>query len=497
MKGIILAAGIGSRLRPMTNAKPKCLVTSAGKTILQYQLDAYRKAGVKNIAIVVGYEGNAIVDYCKHIKDIEIEIIENDIYEDTNNMYSLYLARDYLKDSDFILNNADLTIDENIVKLMIEDERKDLIAVDKGLYNEESMKISVKEGANYISDISKKITEGNSVGCSIDFYKFSMKSGAIFFNEIVKIIEEERNLKDWTEVAMQRLFMSQILEFQPIDISGLSWVEIDNYEDLASSDSIFSQKEKKILDYEHFCFDLDGTVYVGGDLVEGAVEKINYLVSLKKKISFISNNSSKNKSEYVRKLTGIGIGCSESNITLSTDSVIKFLKENDVKKVYVLGTIALERALLDEGFELSEEHAEYVVVGYDTELTYKKLVIASSLINRSIDYVATHCDMFCPSENGPIPDAGALIELLVCTTGVRPVKIFGKPLASMIIDVCNLKGITLEDTVMIGDRLYTDIKLAENANISSVLVLSGETSRDQVEYSEIRPTYILNSIADI
>ncbi|BCV44432.1 phosphocholine cytidylyltransferase family protein [Shewanella algae] len=244
MIGVILAAGVGSRLRPMTNDKPKCLVSTAGKPILQYQLDTYKEAGIKKLIIVVGYEGKAVKDYLKHNKDFDITIIENEAYEDTNNMYSLYLVREHIRGKAFILNNADLSVDSSLVSRMINDKRTDLVAVDTGLFNEESMKITVN-GNNKIVDISKKIMEESSFGCSIDFYKFSAESCEIFLTEIESIIEIDSNLKDWTEVAMQRLFMSQKLVFEPLDIKGLSWVEIDNYEDLALSDEIFSQKKKK------------------------------------------------------------------------------------------------------------------------------------------------------------------------------------------------------------------------------------------------------------
>ncbi|MBU2933893.1 sugar phosphate nucleotidyltransferase [Vibrio cyclitrophicus] len=243
MIAVILAAGVGSRLRPMTNDKPKCLVTTAGKTILQYQLDTYKEAGIKELVIVVGYEGQAIKDYCKHIKDFNITIVENTIYEDTNNMYSFYLAKEYVKGKAFILNNADLSVDSSLVSKMLSDSRSDLVAVDAGLFNDESMKVSLNSD-NKIIDISKQVSESNSFGCSIDFYKFSEESSDLFFNELENIIEVDKNLKDWTEVAMQRLFQSQALKFEAFDIEGLPWVEIDNYDDLALSDEIFSQKKK-------------------------------------------------------------------------------------------------------------------------------------------------------------------------------------------------------------------------------------------------------------
>lgn len=244
MIGVILAAGVGSRLRPMTNDKPKCLVTTAGKSILQYQLDAYKEGGIKELVVVVGYEGQAVKEYLKHNKDFKIKIIDNDIYEDTNNMYSFYLTKEYVKGKAFILNNADLSVESSLIANMLADERKDLVAVDVGLFNDESMKVTIDEVGN-ISDISKQVKKENAVGCSIDFYKFSERSSTRFFEEMETIIDVDKNLKDWTEVAMQRLFQSQELQFSVFDIQGLSWVEIDNYDDLALSDEIFSQKKKK------------------------------------------------------------------------------------------------------------------------------------------------------------------------------------------------------------------------------------------------------------
>lgn len=159
MKGLILAAGVGSRLRPMTNNKPKCLVKVCGKPILEYQLDAYYKAGIKDIIIVVGYEGQAIYDYCKHIKKLNITIVSNDDYETTNNMYSVYLARNYLKGFPFILNNADLAIEDSIIHALVSHESENSVAVDLGCYNDESMKVIVED--NKIISISKKSQKMN------------------------------------------------------------------------------------------------------------------------------------------------------------------------------------------------------------------------------------------------------------------------------------------------------------------------------------------------
>lgn len=496
MIGVILAAGVGSRLRPMTNTKPKCLVTSAGQPILQYQLDAYKESGITDIVIVVGYEGVAIVDYCKHIKDFNITIIENEIYEDSNNMYSFYLAKEYVKGKAFILNNADLTVDSALVRKMMDDCREDLVAVDVGRFNYESMKVSLNNN-NKICDISKLVEENASYGCSIDFYKFSESSSNIFFDQITKIIEVDGNLKDWTEVAMQRLFQSQELKFEAFNIENMPWVEIDNYDDLALSDKIFSQKNKLISDYDCYCFDLDGTVYVGNNEIEGVVETINRLSELGKNVYFISNNSSKSKTEYVKKLSSIGLNSNVNQIVLSSDALISYLHEKNVKKVFVLGTNSLKKVILDSGLDLCSHNPEFVVIGYDTELTYSKLTDACRLINNGVDFISTHSDLVCPSENGPIPDIGLLTSMIEKTTNKRVFKVFGKPNAELINSLIKKEQLSKKNTLMIGDRLYTDIQMAVNADVDSLLVLSGDTTRDSVESHPNMPTYVLKDVSEI
>lgn len=496
MIGIILAAGVGSRLRPMTNDKPKCLVSTAGKAILQYQIDAYIEAGINELIIIVGYEGKAIRDYCKHIKGIDITILENSDYETTNNMYSLYLARELAKGQDFILNNADLSIDKSIVKNLLQFPERNAIAVDSSIYNDESMKISTNI-KGYISDISKKIPQDKASACSIDFYKFSASASETFFDEITRIVEDEGNLKDWTEVAMQRLFNEERLDFAACDIAGLKWVEIDNYDDLALSDRLFSDFDRKIGEVEHVFLDLDGTVYVGNTVIPGAPEAIAHLEAAGKNIFYLSNNSSKSKIDYVERLAKLGISTSVEKIILSTDAVIAHLKLSKVTKVHILGTNSLKKTFIDNDFQIDSSSPEYVVIGYDTELNYQKLITACKYINEGADILATHCDIFCPSEQGPIPDAGALIEMIRLTTGKSPSKVFGKPNREMLEPIMRESNLSPTNCLMVGDRLHTDVLMANNASMLSLLVLSGETSRDQVEYSTATPDFILNSLSDV
>jgi HAD superfamily hydrolase (TIGR01450 family) len=494
--GVILAAGIGSRLRPMTNHKPKCLVQSAGKALLQYQIDAYVEAGVGEIVILVGYESAAIVDYCKHIRGVSIRIVENAEYETTNNMYSLHLVREHLRGRSFVLNNADLAVDRSVVRRLLEVPGENAVAVDTSVYIDESMKVAVGEDGR-IRDISKAIRPESAHGCSIDFYKFSAAAGEVLFDEIARIIEVEGSVREWTEVAMQRLFQAGRLDFRACDIAGLEWVEVDNYEDLALADRTFSGFDAVLDEIDTFVFDLDGTVYVGDRPVEGAARVIGHLQELGKSVYFASNNSSASSADYVARLAAMGIRVGASQIILSSDAMVAWLHRHGVRRIHVLGTRSFRARLAAEGFEVGAADPEYVVVGYDTELDYAKLVAACRLINRGVDILATHMDTFCPTEAGPIPDIGAMLEMIRATTGRVPKKVFGKPDESMILLLQDRTGADPRRTLVVGDRLHTDIAMARAAGVRSLLVLSGETSRDQLDGCQQLPDHVLRSIHDI
>jgi len=496
MIGVILAAGIGSRLRPLTNTKPKCLVQSAGRPILQYQIDSYVHAGVNEIIIVVGYEGQAVREYCKHIKDVNITIVENADYETTNNMYSLYLAMPLVMGRAFVLNNADLCIEREVVERLIMHPSSNAVAVSVGDYIDESMKVVVDADGEII-DISKQISQHAAYGCSIDFYKFSAEGSAVLFGEVRRVIEDEKNLKDWSEVAMQRLFSSGRLVCRPCDISGLSWVEVDNYYDLAASDRIFSKFDDVLEQIDTVVLDLDGTVYLGSIVVPGAAEAILELRRRGKQIFFVSNNSSRSKGEYVCKLAGFGICAGLDELHLSTDALVAFLLAEKVGSVYVLGTSALVEAIASEGIATDSENPEYVIIGYDTELTYSKLEQACKYINSGADILATHEDVFCPSDNGPIPDAGALLEMIRVTTGKSSRRVFGKPSIDLIKPLVDAGTINPQRTLVIGDRLHTDMLMAKNLRSFGLLVLSGETTREHLETCDVQPDFVLNSLADI
>ncbi|PMN78453.1 hypothetical protein BCT24_04525 [Vibrio splendidus] len=168
-----------------------------------------------------------------------------------------------------------------------------------------------------------------------------------------------------------------------------------------------------------------------------------------------------------------------------------------VKKVYVLGTKSLKKTILDANIDICSYNPEFVVLGYDTELEYSKLVDACRLINQGVDFIATHCDPVCPTENGPVPDIGLLTSMIEKTTNKKVFKVFGKPNPEVIEFLMKEKNIASDEIIMIGDRLYTDIAMANNASIDSILVLSGDTSRDEVESEPNSATFVLRDISRI
>ncbi len=246
---------------------------------------------------------------------------------------------------------------------------------------------------------------------------------------------------------------------------------------------------------ELFVLDMDGTIYLGDKILPGAIEFVKTARERGKKVVFFTNNASKNPNNYVEKLERMGFGAERSDVVTAGDVTIEYLKRNRPNEaVYLVGTPALEQSFKDAGIELSE-NAKIVVTSFDTTLTYEKLVIACDLIRNGADFYCTHPDFNCPTENGFIPDSGAIAALVTASTGISP-KYFGKPYKETADMISELFGIPFEKTAIVGDRLYTDIALGRNNGLMSVLVLSGETKIEEVNENNA-PDIILDGIGEI
>ena len=252
--------------------------------------------------------------------------------------------------------------------------------------------------------------------------------------------------------------------------------------------------DKPLKNKKLFFIDLDGTVYLGNTVIRGAREFVSRLRALNKHVYFISNNSSKSKQEYVRKLNSLGIEASEDDIVLSTDGVIEFLLREGSKDIFVAGTNAMRRSFEDAGFNVDSSNPRYIVLGYDTEVTYSRICKVALLLQRGVELIATHCDMVCPSPEGALPDIGSMLALFRAATGKVPSKVFGKPNREMVAHLIARHRATPKDVVVIGDRLYTDMELANRVGCDFVCVLSGETTQADIGKSRFQPAIIVENI---
>ncbi len=259
----------------------------------------------------------------------------------------------------------------------------------------------------------------------------------------------------------------------------------------------------KIENTELFIFDMDGTIYLSNTLIKGSLELIEKLNKKNIDYTFLTNNSSKNTSDYKNKLSKLGIDVEQKYIVSSgevTASHIKEIKNKDENDVYIVGTKSLEKVFKDYGFNVVDnrnKNVDYLVLGFDTTLTYQKLWDAHYLINNGVKYYATNPDKVCPLENNEsMPDCGAIINLLKTSTNEEPV-VVGKPNELMIKYISKEFNVERKNISMVGDRLYTDIKMAETSGINSILVLSGETKRSDLVDSTIEPDFVVESVKDL
>jgi len=246
-----------------------------------------------------------------------------------------------------------------------------------------------------------------------------------------------------------------------------------------------------------FLLDMDGTVYLGKHPIEGAQGFLEYLDETGRRRLFFTNNSSADASQYRDKLNGMGITATAEDILTSGEAMARYLmSETPHRRVYALGTPSFEAELRQAGLTLTPEQPDAVVLAFDRTLTYEKLETACLLLRDDTPYFATNPDRVCPTHYGYIPDCGSMAALLFESTGRRP-KYIGKPSAEMVQMGMQKLGAEPETTAMVGDRTYTDMQMACDAGIASILVLSGETRQEQVEQLDRKPDYVFASVREL
>jgi len=247
--------------------------------------------------------------------------------------------------------------------------------------------------------------------------------------------------------------------------------------------------------------DLDGTMYLGSHLIDGALEFLNRCESQGVRRFFLSNNSSRSVEQYLQKLSGLGIPATVDDVLLSTHDLISWLHAFDYDRVYLVGTEGMRHMLENAGLTMDAENPEIVVLGYDTEITYEKISTASIHLHNGIPMVVSHPDVVCPSPDGGLPDTGAYMAMFEATTGVKPIHVCGKPEPGMIEHKIKELGLEPARCAMVGDRLYTDMAMATRAGVKGILVLSGEATVEDVDSlpdgAEQRPSLIVQSVDEL
>ena len=250
-----------------------------------------------------------------------------------------------------------------------------------------------------------------------------------------------------------------------------------------------------------FLFDMDGTLYLGNQLYPFTIELLDTIKANGGKYLFMTNNSSKSVLDYVKKLEKLGIQATREEFMTSSQATAFYLhKHHEGQRLYVCGTESLKEELRSEGFTVTTnlDEVDCIVMGFDTELTFQKLHDVSYLLltRPELPYIATNPDLVCPTEFGSVPDCGSVCIGIKNATGREPI-VIGKPSPLMPQLAMEKLGVSKEETCVVGERIYTDVKSGLNAGITGILVLSGETTREILEASEDKPHLVLENAGQI
>ncbi len=247
-----------------------------------------------------------------------------------------------------------------------------------------------------------------------------------------------------------------------------------------------------------FLLDMDGTIYLDEQLFDGTLDFLDHVRAIGGKAMYLTNNSSKSVTSYVEKLARLGISAEKEDFLTSVNATVLHLQKEAFRKIYAFGTRSFKQQLLDAVLPIVDtlqEDIDCLCMGFDTELSFQKLEDACILLNRGVAYIATNPDWVCPTWYGSVPDCGSVAEMLYRATGRRP-RFIGKPQPDMVELAIAQSGFAKEQAILLGDRIYTDIRSGVNAGIDTVLVLSGEATLEDLAASDTKPAYVMENIRE-
>lgn len=243
-------------------------------------------------------------------------------------------------------------------------------------------------------------------------------------------------------------------------------------------------------------FDLDGTIYLQGAPLPGALQLLDALRNVGTPYLFVTNNSSVSGATYLRKLAAIGLKPTRSQVLTSNDVAITHLKGAGIRRPYLLATDEVRADYRAAGLHHEEERPDAVLLTFDTSLTFQKLSQATRHIDAGLPYLATHPDVTCPIEGGYLPDTGSFIELFAAATGRRP-QVLGKPHDGMVTEIMRRLQLPAQQIAFVGDRLQTDIQMAADAGFVGVLTLTGVTPPDGLDPQGVQPDVIVSGMPEL
>lgn len=251
--------------------------------------------------------------------------------------------------------------------------------------------------------------------------------------------------------------------------------------------------------YPGYVFDLDGTVYLGEELLPGAAETVAALREAGSRAVFLTNKPLDLPHEYASKLSRLGIPAHPRDVVSSTDALLHYLAPMRGERLYPVAEPLLGQLLADAGHELADrpEEIDLVIVSFDRTFDYEKLLTAYRAVRRGARIVATNPDPYCPTPDGGLPDCGALLAAIETATGVRAVATVGKPSPHMSAVLLERLGLPAAETILVGDRLLTDMRMAREAGMTSALVLTGATSLSDISASREAPDFVLHGLSEL
>lgn len=260
-----------------------------------------------------------------------------------------------------------------------------------------------------------------------------------------------------------------------------------------------SKKLRCLDQLKHIVLDLDGTIYLDEKLFEETKPFLAAIADMEIGHTFITNNNSRSRAEYLDFMRGLGLEVSEESLFTSAHATIDYLQQHlpNVRKPYILGTEGLKADCKLAGYQHEAESPDAVIVGFDRTLNYEKLTKAAYWIAMGLPYLATHPDRICPTkELAVLVDCGAVCAMLESATGRAPDSIPGKPSPAMMEGILRKHQLESSEAAMVGDRIYTDMKMAQSAGMMSVLTLTGETTKQQIASSSLKPDLVIANLAE-